>query len=585
LARRESEKTVTRPVMAQKVIMAVFVLDKHKKPLMPCSERKARLLLERRRAVVHSIEPFTIRLKDRILSESSLQPLRLKIDPGARISGMAVLEGERSLWLGELVHKANIKDKLIARRFLRRGRRFRKTRYRAARFNNRRRPEGWLPPSLEARVQQTLSAVKKLKQRLPITALSYESAKFDAQKMQNVETSGIEYEQGVLSGYEVREYLLEKWARKCAYCGVSNRPLQVEHIIPKSRGGSDMVSNLTIACNNCNQLKGDRTAKEFGHQEVHAKARASLKDSPMSYATRWKLLNKLKEAGIPLETGTAGGTKYQRVLHKLPKEHYYDALCVGASTPSQLEILQAYINVWTAKGRGSRQVCQTDKFGFPRQFRSRTKVHSGMMTGDLIRISPRKGKNAGRSWKGKGVIRADGSLYLNSEGQRINSTYRHAKLLQHGDGWDYSIKPIARPRPPAVAWNDRGKVLFSLGSYDEAVACYSKAIEIDPTFEAAWTGKGAALMSLGRHDESIVCFDNAIKIDPSYTVALNGKGWALYKKGNYEDAIRHYDIAIKIDCDDGKAWIRKSVALKNLGRYKEAYAALVKAKELGAAKL
>lgn len=560
--------------------MAVFVLDKHKKPLMPCSERRARLLLKRKRAVVHSVEPFTIRLKDRTLTKSCLQPLRLKIDPGAKVSGLAVLVGERSAWLGELVHKPNIKDKLIARRFLRRGRRFRKTRYRAARFNNRRRPVGWLPPSLEARVQQTLSVVHKLQQRLPLTALSFENAKFDAQKMQNVETSGIEYEQGALSGYEVREYLLEKWSRKCAYCGASDKPLQVEHIVPKSREGSDKVSNLTIACDKCNQLKGDRTAKEFGHLEVYVKARASLKEAPMSNATRKKILNKLNELGLPIETGTAGGTKYQRVSHKLPKEHYYDALCTGTSTPPKLEIPQAYVNVWTAKGRGSRQVCQTDKYGFPRQFRSRTKVHNNLMTGDLIRVNPRKGKNAGSSYKGKGVIRADGSLYIVSDGQRINSTYRHVQLLQRGDGWDYGIKPIARPRPPAVAWNDKGNALYSLGSFDEAIDCYGKAIKIDPLFAAAWNGKGVALMGMSRYEDALLAFDKALEADLAYSIAWNGKGWGLYKTGRYEDAIGCYDRAIEINPRDGKAWIRKSIALKSLGRYKEAHAALVQARGL-----
>ncbi len=566
--------------MAQKVIMAVFVLDKHKKPLMPCSERRARLLLERKRAIVHSIEPFTIRLRDRVLAESSLQPLRLKIDPGARISGLAVIQGEKSLWLGELVHKANIKDKLVARRFLRRGRRFRKTRYRKARFNNRRRPQGWLPPSLGARVQQTLSVTNKLSQRLPLTALSFENAKFDAQKMQNVETSGLEYEQGALSGYEVREYLLEKWSRKCAYCGESNKPLQVEHIIPKSRDGSDKVSNLTIACEKCNQLKGDKTAEEYGHPGIYAKARASLKEAPMSNATRRKLLNELKELGLPVETGTAGGTKYQRVSHKLPKENYYDALCTGASTPSRLEIPQAYINVWTAKGRGSRQVCQTDRYGFPRQFRSRTKIHFNLMTGDLIRINPLKGKNAGKSCKGKGVIRADGSLYIVSDGQRINSTYRHAKLLQRGDGWDYSIKPIASPRHPAVAWNDKGNVQNSLGNYDDAIDCYSKAIKIDPLFTAAWNGKGVALMGKGMFEDALLAFDKALDVDRTYSIAWNGKGWGLYKTGRYEDAISCFNRAIDINHRDGKAWIRKSMALKSLGRYGEAHAALVQAKGL-----
>jgi 5-methylcytosine-specific restriction endonuclease McrA len=65
--------------------------------------------------------------------------------------------------------------------------------------------------------------------------------------MQDAEISGVSYQQGELAGYEVREYLLEKWQRRCAYCGKTDVPLEIEHIIPKSRGGSNRVSNLTLA--------------------------------------------------------------------------------------------------------------------------------------------------------------------------------------------------------------------------------------------------------------------------------------------------------------------------------------------------
>jgi hypothetical protein len=122
----------------------VFVLDKHKKPLMPCTEKRARLLLERKRAVVHKMAPFTIRLKDRWVADSAFQPLRLKLDPGSKTTGSALLlegtQGAKAIFLGEIVHKVGIKAKLDARRALRRTRRQRQTRYRPARFQNRRRP-------------------------------------------------------------------------------------------------------------------------------------------------------------------------------------------------------------------------------------------------------------------------------------------------------------------------------------------------------------------------------------------------------------------------------------------------------------
>ncbi|WP_459571780.1 RRXRR domain-containing protein, partial [Cupriavidus sp. 8B] len=99
----------------------------------------------------------------------------------------------------------------------------------AARFDNRRKPAGWLAPSLQHRVQTTMAWVRRLRALAPITAISTELARFDMQAMQNAEISGVEYQQGELAGYEVREYLLEKWGRQCAYCDARDMPLELEH--------------------------------------------------------------------------------------------------------------------------------------------------------------------------------------------------------------------------------------------------------------------------------------------------------------------------------------------------------------------
>src|SRR5690606_33472877 len=115
-------------------------------------------------------------------------------------------------------------DGLLSRRQSRRSRRNRKTRYRPARFLNRTRPEGWLPPSLMSRVHNITTWANRLYKFTPMTHIAMELVKFDMQAMQNPEISGMEYQQGELAGYEVREYLLEKWNRKCAYCGAKDTP-------------------------------------------------------------------------------------------------------------------------------------------------------------------------------------------------------------------------------------------------------------------------------------------------------------------------------------------------------------------------
>ena len=422
----------------------VFVLDKHQKPLMPCSEKRARLLMERGRAVVHRMEPFTIRLKDRILAQSETEPLRLKLDPGSKTTGMAVMsDAGRVIFLGELNHKKGIKMALESRRSLRRGRRNRKTRYRKPRFLNRTRAKGWLPPSLEARVDQTLNAAAKLRRLLPIAAISTEHVKFDTQLMENAAINGVEYQQGELLGYEIREYLLEKWGRKCAYCGAENVPLEIEHIIPKIRGGSNRLSNLAIACTPCNQKKNSQTAEEFGFPEIQAQARKPLRDAAMMNATRWRLFERLRETGLPVECGTGARTKMQRIKHRLPKTHYYDACCVGASTPDVVSVQARYAALWTATGRGKRQMCQTDKYGFPKAHRANRKVQFGFLTGDIVSADVPAGKYQG-TWRGRATCRASGQFDLR-DGQKTivcRTNHKRCRLIQRGDGWQYEQIPI-----------------------------------------------------------------------------------------------------------------------------------------------
>ena len=394
--------------------------------------------------------PFTIRLKDRVVEESELQPLRLKLKPGAKETGVAVLREDTSeqsevVLLCEIRHKPGIKQGLDSRRALRRGRRSRKTRYREPRFDNRKRPEGWLPPSLEARVDQTMAVVSKLTKLLPITFVSFEHAKFDTQLLQIPEVSGIEYQQGELFGYEVREYLLEKWGRECAYCGKTGVPLEIEHIVPKTRGGSSRVSNLTLACHDCNQEKGTLTAEEFGHPEVQAKARRPMKEEAMLNATRWRLFNRLKNIGLPLECGTAARTKKQRIECGLRRTKYHEACCVGASTPESIVIRQEYVHVWTATGRGSRKMCSTDKHGIPKGHRSRKKVHFGFQTGDLVAADVSKGKYEGR-WTGRAAVRSSGYFDVkDGTGKRLcqGVFHRHFRLLQRAGGWQYEKKKLA----------------------------------------------------------------------------------------------------------------------------------------------
>lgn len=429
--------------------MAVFVLGKTRRPLMPCSEKRARKLLQTGRAVVHRLVPFTIRLKDRV--DGVLQPLELKLDPGSKTTGLALVRKTEAgtlavLNLFELVHRGRqISQALTQRAGFRRGRRSRNLRYRAPRFDNRCRSEGWLAPSLQHRVDTTMSWVRRLSQWAPIDSLALERVKFDLQRMQNPEISGVEYQQGELAGYEVREYLLEKLGRHCQYCDATGVPLEVEHIVPKSRGGSNRVSNLTLACRGCNEAKDNRDVAEFlTHdpqrlQDILARVKAPLRDAAAVNSTREKLFRELLSTGKPVETGSGGQTKFNRCRLGIPKTHALDAVCVGEVVG--VAKWRRPTLVIHATGRGSYKRTRLTAHGFPRGYLMRKKRVQGFGTGDHVVANVPSGKKAGRH-TGRVAVRATGSFNVRTGTALVQGvSYRHCRLAQRADGYGYSLQP------------------------------------------------------------------------------------------------------------------------------------------------
>src|SRR5215475_9729937 len=419
------------------VKMRVAVLDTTKKPLAPTTPRRARLLLKSGKAAVFRRYPFTLILKREVVGAQT-PDLRLKVDPGSKTTGLAIVHQETGevVFAAEIEHRGQvIKKNLDARRAIRRGRRNRKTRYREPRFDNRRRPKGWLPPSLESRVENVYTWSRRLIRVYPIKGLGLELVKFDMQLMQNPEIEGVEYQQGELAGYELREYLLLKFGHLCAYRR-DNSPcdghLEVEHIIPRSRGGSNRVSNLTIACRKHNLEKGDRTAAEYGFPEVEAQAKKPLKDAAAVNATRWALLNRLRGIGLPIETGSGGLTKFNRMRRGLPKAHWIDAACVGENTPERVEIGNLEPLRIKATGHGSRQMCSTNAYGFPIRHRTRRKTSMGFQTGDIVKVDIPRGKFAGR-YVGRVTIRQRPSFGLNG----FDAHPKYLKQIHRADGYEY----------------------------------------------------------------------------------------------------------------------------------------------------
>lgn len=412
----------------EKIAMAVFVLDRCQAPLMPCSEKRARLLLVRGRtsgvALVRK-------------SES------IHADTGEVASTANVLH------LFELVHRGfQISKALTARRQMRRRRRSANLRYRAPRFLNRKnKGKGWLAPSLQHRIDTLMSWVSRIQRVAPITHLAQELVRFDIQQLENPDIAGVGYQQGELAGYEVREYLLEKWQRKCAYCDVTDVPLQIEHIIPKARGGSNRISNLALACAPCNLRKAAHDITLFLAKDptrlarIQSQAKCPLRDAAAVNATRWKLLNELKATGLLVRTGSGGLTKFNRSRLGIPKTHALDAVCVGAV--DVVTQWQKPTLVIKATGRGSYQRTRLTRFGFPRGYLTRQKRIHGFQTGDRVKALVTKGKKIG-TYEGRVAVRASGSFNIQTAAGVIQGiSHRYCTLIQRSDGYDYSL--IASP--------------------------------------------------------------------------------------------------------------------------------------------
>jgi 5-methylcytosine-specific restriction endonuclease McrA len=425
----------------------VFVVDTNKQSLNTVHPGEARLLLKRGKAAVLKKYPFTIILKVKI-SDPVVSDLRIKIDPGSKTTGIAILNDQTGevVFAAELNHRGQqIKSGLDDRRGVRRGRRNRHTRYRKPRWQNRSRPKGWLPPSLQSRLSNIITWVGRFRRACPITAISMERVKFDMQLMENAEISGVEYQQGTLAGYEVREYLLEKWGRKCTYCGKENIQLQIEHMLPRAKGGSNRVSNLCLACEKCNIAKGTKDIRDFLKKKpellkkILAQAKALLKDATAVNSTRKELYLKLEALGLPIECGSGGLTKFNRTTRGLPKTHWIDAACVGKSTPEQIKVARVVPLAITAYGHGCRQMCLMSRYGFPRTDPKEKHPKHGFKTGDIVKaIVPPHLKRAG-THVGRMSAKASGAFTIATPKGTVSDVGKnYCRKLQRADGYGYS---------------------------------------------------------------------------------------------------------------------------------------------------
>lgn len=433
---------------------------------MPCHPARARRLLKEGRASVFRRQPFTIIAHDRDSGET--QPLELRLDPGSKTTGFAlVIRGDhcdRAVWAAELGHRSpTIKRQLDQRRTCRRARRARKTRYRAPRFNNRRRHPGWLPPSLQSRVAQTETWVRRLTRFAPVTSAAVETVRFDTQLLNNPNIEGIDYQRGTLFGEELRQYLLVRHHHTCAYCqGQSgDSVLNREHVMPRSRGGSNRVANQVIACRACNEAKDNRTAGEWAQAltgartkldrtrrdraaQVQTGQRPSMRDAAAVNATRYATGAAVKRH-VPATFWSGGRTAFNRKRQGYPKAHWVDAACVGERGGTvRIDPKLSPLGI-QATGHGSRQQCLVDRFGFPRTSAKGPRTVQGFQTGDSVQAVVPGGKKRGR-YTGRVAVRATGSFNIQTPTGVVQGIHhRHCRILHHADGYTYTQRSASSP--------------------------------------------------------------------------------------------------------------------------------------------
>lgn len=321
--------------------MVVYVLNKHGEPLMPCSPRKARILLREQKAKVVKRTPFTIRLL--YGSSGYKQPITLGVDAGSKTIGLSASTEKKELFVAEVKPRNDVVDLLSTRREFRRARRNRKTRYRAPRFENRvhSKHKGWLAPSVEVKIQEHITAIKHVCKILPITKVVVETAEFDTQRLKAMLEGrplpvGIDYKLGEMyDEYNVRQYVLKRDKYTCQHCGCNSSKankdgikLHVHHIESRKVGGN-APNNLITLCEHCHKHLHE------GKITLDGKKRGkTLRDAAFMGIMRKTLIQRLKAqlpANIELRETYGYITKLLREKHNIPKSHTNDARCISGS--------------------------------------------------------------------------------------------------------------------------------------------------------------------------------------------------------------------------------------------------------------
>ncbi len=397
----------------------VFVLNKRGQPLMPCSERKVRKLLESGKAKVVRRTPFAIQLT--IATGETKQPVTLGIDSGYKHIGVSAITDNKELFSAEVELRTDIVDKLTEKRMYRRHRRSRLW-HRKPRFLNRgNKKNGWFAPSVQHKVDSHIKLINFISKLLPIVKVIVEVASFDIQKIKNPQISGKDYQNGEQTGFwNVREYVLHRDGHTCQICKGKSKDkiLNVHHIKSRSNGGTDRPDNLITLCETCHK------AYHKGNAELKVKPSKEFKAETFMSMVRWKIVNTLRDLGYMASHTYGYMTKSNRIANNLAKSHVTDAFVIAGGNNQQ----RTSMLIGSFTRRNNRSI-QLNRKGYKLSIR---RQRYALQPNDIV-------KYGGVIYKVKGVFNKGLYVRLTDHAKKvINANIKNVEVICYGKGLQFN---------------------------------------------------------------------------------------------------------------------------------------------------
>ncbi|WP_371278883.1 RNA-guided endonuclease IscB [Anaerostipes sp.] len=423
--------------------MRIFVMNMRGDPLMPCTQKKARILLKEGKAVIYKYDPFTIQLT--YATGETKQDCHIGIDTGSKHIGMAITSENKVLFKGEIELRQDVKSNIDTKHIYRRSRRNRKTRYRQPRFLNRKRSDKWLPPSLQNRVDHTFHWIDTFCSLVSDPILHIEVGKFDTAKMINPEINGVDYQHGQTYGFfEERYFVFARDNYTCQCCGKSkDKILQTHHIIYRSNGGTDRVDNLITVCTDCHTSKNHQKGGIlYKWQEQHKKVK-QYKEPPFMNAIRKRIFARYPNAHTTYGSET---TPHRKELG-LEKTHYNDAITISGITnikedPKEWLLIKQFRKKKRSLHEATARKGRKEPNCFQKRNSKNTPFYRGFYLNDKVKVfgHGQIGYITGFTSGGAYVKNVDGEYITIPNKSYKQVSIKYLKLLSHNNNWQYVVK-------------------------------------------------------------------------------------------------------------------------------------------------